>query len=110
MNGLIEETYAERTLPREKVNPFTSGVSWEMDEEENWLQERFYSSTRQTNYIDISIYICKSLKLVGSFSKEKKINIADKKQAVHPEDHMLKPMITKAAVVQKLHYTNDNDD
>lgn len=49
MNGLIEETYAGRTLPWGKVNPFTARVSWEMEEAEKWLQERFHPSTRQIN-------------------------------------------------------------
>lgn len=81
MNGLIEETYAERILPWGKVNPFTARVSWEMEEEEKLLQENFHPSTRQINKQKRHIYIykCGSLKLSGSFSKEKEIllHIAD---------------------------------
>lgn len=49
MNGSIEETYEERTLPSGKVNPFTAGVSREMEGEGKRLRERFHQSTKQIN-------------------------------------------------------------
>lgn len=56
-----------------------------------------YKTNRQTNK-------------TKHFKRKKSILPTEKKQVVHPEDHTLKPIITKAAVVEKLHNTNDNDD